>query len=57
MFEKQLLELLRKHTGHLAAFEDHLKVFESTIVDVHELSSSLGVFPSNLFVQVLNRFR
>jgi hypothetical protein len=44
-----------KHTGHLTAFGDHLKTFESTIVDVHELSSSLGTLPINFFVQVLQQ--
>ena len=43
-----------KFTGHLIGFDDHLKTFKSTIVDVHVLSSSLGTFPINLFVQVLS---
>ena len=47
---------LRMHielTGHLAAFEDHFKTFESTTVELHDVSSSRGMFPTDCFVQVL----
>jgi len=40
-------------TGHFAAIEDHLKIFESTDVNDHELSSSRRTLPINFFVHVL----
>jgi ribosomal protein L16 Arg81 hydroxylase len=40
-------------TGHLIAFDDHFKIFESTDVDDHDLSSSRRTLPFDFFVQVL----
>ncbi len=56
MLKKQQQRIHIEHTGHLTTLGDHLKIFESTIVDVHELSSSRRIFPVSFFVQVLQLF-